>query len=124
MRYFENNKLDLGLMLQLEYWIEESLRSFDEQGALSLIGYLNSNLDASNLYLYQYMRSINADYFVLQGGKTAFRKLPAIFRRSASGTEEYRSYHSFLMSEAQKLRCEISELEIDDDHIDYDKLTW
>ncbi|SDD66769.1 DUF6904 family protein [Pedobacter soli] len=124
MRYFENNKMDLGLLLQIEYWIEESLRSFDAQGALSLIGYLNSNVDAANPYLYQYMRSINADYFALRGGKTAFRQLSKLFRRAAAGTDDYQAYHSFLTIEAQRLKCGIEELELSDDDLDYDKLIW
>ncbi|WP_449435120.1 DUF6904 family protein [Pedobacter steynii] len=124
MRFFESNKLDLGVMLQLEYWLEEAMRSFDPQGATRLIGYLSGGIEAANPYLYQFMRSINADFFELRGGKTAFRKLGQLFKRAVYGTEEYHNHNAFLMVEAHKLECEIGELELSDDHIDYDKLIW
>lgn len=124
MRFFESTKLDLGLMLQLEYWLEESMRSFDAVGASSLVSYVSGGIEDGNPYLYQFMRSINADYFELRGGKTAFRKLKEMLKRAVYGTKEYHDYNAFLILEAQELKCEINELELSDDHIDYDKLAW
>lgn len=124
MRFFESNKMDLGLMLQLEYWIEESLKNYDSLGATSLIAHLSGGIEAGNPYLYQFMRSINADYFELRGGKTAFRKLSSMLKRAVYGSQEYHNYNAFLILEAQRLDCEISDLELSDDHIDYDKLSW
>lgn len=124
MRFFESNKMDLGLMLQLEYWLEESLRNFDQLGGAALIAYLNGGIEQGNAYLYQFMRSINADHFELRGGKTAFRQLGKLLKRAVYGTDEYRSYNTFLILESQKLKCEIADLELSDDHIDYDRLTW
>lgn len=48
----------------------------------------------------QFMRNINADYLELGGGKTAFRKL----------------------LEAQRLNCDITDLELSNDNIDYEKI--
>jgi hypothetical protein len=124
MRHFESNKLDLGLLLQLEYWLEESMRSYDAVGASTVLPYVNGGIEQGNPYLYQFMRTINADYFQLKGGKTAFRKLGQLLRKAVYGTEEYRKYNAELIIDAQNLGCEITELEISDDQIDYDKLTW
>jgi len=124
MRFFESTKLDLGLMLQIEYWLEDAMQNFDPEGSKSIITYLSGGIEQSNPYLYQFMRSINADYFELRGGKKAFRNLAELLRRAVYGTEEYKTYNIYLKSEAEKLKCEIGDLELSDDHIDYDKLTW
>ena len=39
-------------------------------------------------------------------------------------SEDYRKYLDFLTQEAVSLKCDISELEINDDTFDYDKVKW
>ncbi len=39
-------------------------------------------------------------------------------------TDEYNSYHAHLVLEAQRLNCEITDLELSDDYIDYEKIKW
>lgn len=124
MRFFSINKLDNGIMLQLEYWLEESLQHFDPESSAPLIAYLNGGIDQGNAYLYQFMRSINADFFKLGGGKEAFKKLDALLQRAVKGTEEYKMYNLFLVEEARRLGGKITELELMDDDIDYDGLAW
>ena len=65
------------------------------------------------------MRSINFEYFLLGGGKKAFRKLPDLLKRGIYYTDEYKAHKSFLTNEAKRLNCVINDLEIDDDNIDY-----
>lgn len=124
MRYLESDKYDLGIFLILEHEAEFAMRKFDEQGARQMWPYISDGIYMSNEYLYQYMRSINAEYFEMSGGKMAFRKLPNLFRRAVFGTAEYDQYKAFLTIEAQRLGCEINNLELSDDHIDYDKIKW
>jgi hypothetical protein len=124
MRFFESNKMDLGLMLQLEYWLEDALNNYDKLGATALIPYLNGGIEQGNPYIYQFMRSINAEHFQLKWGKTSFRKLGQLLRKAVYGTEEYRKYHTELIIDAQQLGCKINELEINDDHIDYSDNIW
>ncbi len=95
MRFFESNKLDLAIVLQLEYWIENSIRNFDEIGARQLQGYVSDGIYQGNPYTYQFMRSINADYFELGGGKSAFRKLPKLLGRAVYATQEFNDYNAF-----------------------------
>ena len=124
MRFFENDKFDLAIMLQLEYWTERAMRDFDEIGARNLKHYIADGTYQGNPYAYQYMRSINAEYFELGGGKTAFRKLSKLLRRAVYATDEYNSYHAHLVLEAQRLACEITDLELSDENIDYEKIKW
>lgn len=52
MRIVESNKFDLAIMLQLEYWLERAMDSFDEIGARDLKPYIGSGIYQSipNLY--------------------------------------------------------------------------
>ena len=124
MRYLQSDKYDLAIFLQLEHELETAMENFDDTGASQLKHFICDGIYMGNECLYQYMRSINADYFELRGGKTSFRKLPALLKRSVYGTPEYNDYRAFLVTEALRLKCEISELELSDEHIDYDKIKW
>jgi hypothetical protein len=123
MRFFESNKFDLSVFLQLEFWLEKSMNDFDTEGAIKLLPFIDDAIYAANEYLYQYMLSINAEYFSLGGGKKAFRQLPTLLNRSVYGTTEYNAYLRFLTKEAERLKCEVSDLEISDDNIDYE-IKW
>ncbi|KGO93631.1 DUF6904 family protein [Flavobacterium subsaxonicum] len=124
MRYQENSKLDIAVVLQIEYWLEEAMNKYDTVGANSLIPYITEGITSANPYSYQFMRAINAEYFQLRGGKNAFRKLPRLLRRANIFSDEYKEYMNFLTTEALRLNCEISNLELMDDDIDYDTIKW
>lgn len=124
MSFLESNKFDLGTMLQFEYWMEMALVSFDEVTGSELKHYIDDGIQRGNPYLYQYMRSINADYFELGGGKSAFKKLSNLLKKGVYPTDEYNKYKAFLVSESKRLNCSISDLELSDDHIKYDKIKW
>jgi hypothetical protein len=70
------------------------------------------------------MRSINLDYYLLGGGKEAFRKLPSLLRKGVSHSNEYKAYQKFLEREAKRLNCKATDLEINDGEIDYEKIKW
>jgi REP element-mobilizing transposase RayT len=57
---------------------------------------------------------------VLGGGKSSFRKLPELLKRGIFYTDEYKEYESFLKKETERLKCNINDMEIDDDDIYYD----
>lgn len=124
MRFHETNKLHIATILQVEFWLEKAMNSYDETGAKELIGFIDDGLYGANDYIYQYMRSINLDYFLLGGGKRAFRQLPKLLTRGIFYTSEYKEYESYLEKEALRLKCEITDLEINDDHIDYENMKW
>jgi len=124
MRFYETNKFDISTILQIEFWLEKAMNSYDEVGAKELIGFIDDGLYGANELIYQYMRSINLDYFLLDGGKRAFRQLPKLLERGVFYTTEYKEYASFLEKEAARLNCEITDLEINDDHIDYESMKW
>lgn len=124
MIYMETNKFDISQILLIEFWLEEAMYSYDEIGAKNLTGFIEDGLYGGNNYIYQSMRSINLDFFLLGGGKRAFRKLPMLLKRGVYFTEEYREYQKFLESEALKFNCDISDLELSDDNFDYENLKW
>lgn len=124
MRYIENNKMDLSIMLQLEYWLENAMNKYDKIGASKLSYFISDGIYSGNIYLYQFMRSINADYFILNGEKKGFRKLPELLMRSVIFSDEYKSYTMNLESEAKRLNCETESLDIDDEEIDYENIKW
>jgi len=124
MRYSETNKFDISQILLVEFWLEKAMYSYDEAGAASLKGYIEDGLYGGNTHIYQYMRSINLDFFLLGGGKKAFRKLPDLLKRGVYYSNEYKDYEKFLNAEAKRLDCEISDLELSDDDFNYEGLKW
>lgn len=124
MRYGETNKFDISQILLIEFWLEKAMNNYDQIGAKNLIGFIEDGLYGGNQHIYQCMRSINLDFFILGGGKRAFRKLPDLLKRAVYYTDEYNDYLKFLKDEARKLNCEISELEISDDVFDYENVRW
>lgn len=124
MRYSETTKYDISIFLQIEFWLEKAMNSYDKIGAEKLIDFIDNGIYGANDHIYQFMRSINLDYFLLGGGKMAFRKLPELLKRGILNTDDYKEYQTFLEKESERLNCEISAIEISDDHIDYQKLKW
>ena len=123
MRFYEANKFDISMILQIEFWLEKAMNSYDEIGAKNLIGFIDDGLYGANSYIYHFMRSINQDVFMLGGGKRAFRKISDLLKRGIYFTNEYKEYEAFLKKEAERLNCEINEMEINDDDINYE-IEW
>ncbi|GAB2993827.1 hypothetical protein GCM10027284_08750 [Cyclobacterium sediminis] len=123
MRFYEKSKFDIATILLLEFWTEKAMNTYDEVGAKKLKKFIDDGIYSGNEYIYQFMRSINIDYIKLGGGKLNFRKLPELLNRGVSHSEEYKDYTNFLESEAKGMRCEIADLELIDDHINYE-IEW
>ncbi|NOQ72987.1 MAG: hypothetical protein GQ574_13340 [Crocinitomix sp.] len=124
MRFHETNKFDISIQLQLEFWLEKAMNQYDEVGARDLANFVNDALYGSNNLIYNYMRSINVDYISLGGGKRAFRTLPNLLKRGVYYTDEYKEYENFLKLESERLNCGGTNMEINDDHIDYENIKW
>lgn len=124
MKYYQTDKLDVSVFLQLEYWIEKSMGDFDTEVAKKLMPFLNGGLYSGNPALYQYMRRINLEYAMLGGGKKAFKQLPALMMRGVLNTPEYTEYMNDLEADAKRLGGKVSDLEIIDDDFDYNGLKW
>jgi hypothetical protein len=124
MSFAESNKYDLSLFLQMEFWLENSMKSFDPVTSNKLIPFIDGGIYAANECLYQFMRSINAEYFVLGGGKSNFKKLPSLLERAILFSAEYKSYMSHLIKEGKRLKCEPEKLDLSDDDIQYGKIEW
>ncbi|MGJ7030868.1 DUF6904 family protein [Niabella hirudinis] len=124
MRYSPTDKEDIGQILLLEYWLEKAMFDYDAVGAQQLSGFIEDGLYGGNPHIYQYMRRITYDFFVLGGGKMAFRKLPQLLKKGIFFSESYKEYEAFLKKEAQRLNCDSSELELGDDNFDYDSIKW
>lgn len=124
MRYRETNKYDMSQILLIEFWLEEAMNSYDSVGARNLLGFIEDGLYGGNDYIYQCMRIVNLDFFLLGGGKKAFRKLPELLRRGVYYTQEYIDYQQFLEKEAKRLNCKPSEIELNDDDFNYDAVKW
>lgn len=124
MGYTESTKRDISMILQLDYWLEKSMRDFDDVGARRLVDFIDNGLYGGNEYIYHYMRSINADFIKLGGGKRAFRKLPELLKKGAFFSDEYHAYKSFLEQEAKRLECNVNEMDINDEDVPYDRIKW
>jgi hypothetical protein len=124
MQFHETNKFDVAQILLIEFWLEKAMRKFDAATSTNLIGFIEGGLHGANNYIYQYMRSINLDYYLLGGGKQAFKKLPELLRRGIFHTNEYNEYEKYLHEEAKRLSCDIADLELSDDDVDYEKIRW
>lgn len=123
-KFIDVNKFDASIFLQLEWWLSRAMYSYDEIGASTLIKFIDGAIYGANEYLYQYMRIINIEYFLLKGGKKSFRKLPELLKRGIFGTVEYNAYKISLEADAKKYSCKPGELEIYDDKFDYDAIKW
>lgn len=124
MRFVESDRENLSVFLHLEQSLEQAMNTFDKVGAKLLVPFIEGGIFAGNEYIYQYMRSINTDYFILGGGKKAFRMLPELLNRSILNTEDYVDYLNYLKDEAKRLKCGISDLELDDEDIPYEDMVW
>lgn len=124
MRFVESNRYDLGVFLQLEHELQKCMMEFDGQGAIGLQHFISGAIYGDNEYLYHYMRSINADFIALGGGKTAFRQLSKLMKKASFGSQEYDNYRTFLLTQAHINKCEVDDLELSDDHIDYENIKW
>lgn len=120
MQFSEVSKLALSKILELEFWLEEAMKEYDPVGALRLAMFTQNVLYGGNPYIFQYMRSIDNEFMMLGGGKRAFRKLPELLKKGIALTDEYLEYEEFLIKEAKRLGCNISQLELNDDDVDYD----
>jgi hypothetical protein len=124
MRYYETNKLDISHLLLIEFWLENAMKNYDEATATILAYFIEDGLYGANKYIYQYMRCINLDFLLLGGGKAAFRKLPELLRKGIFYSNEYNEYEKYLKDEAKRLNCEVTDLELDDNNFDYEKIKW
>lgn len=124
MRYSETSKFDIAMILQIEYWLEKAMNNYDEIGARNLVGFIEDGLYGANEFIYHYMRSINLDYFLLGGGKRAFRQLPDLLKRGVFFSDEYKSYKTILENDAKRFGCEINDMDINDDRFDYQNIKW
>ncbi|WP_034892598.1 DUF6904 family protein [Gillisia sp. Hel_I_29] len=124
MKYFETNKFDLSIFLQIEFWLEKAMNQFDSKGAANLKPYISDSIYSANEYIYLFMRRINIEYLQMGGGKKAFRELPVLMKKAVFYNREYDEYSKQLKEDADLLGCKISELEINDEHMDYENLKW
>ncbi|MBW3467498.1 DUF6904 family protein [Arthrospiribacter ruber] len=113
------NKLLDGIMLQIEYWTEKSLESFDIKTGKMLIPFVGNTLFGGNPYIYYYMRLVNADYFALGGGKNGFNQLPKLLASGVKGTELFKSIKRSLLKSAKEFQCDPLEIELDEDESIY-----
>lgn len=124
MGFYETNKFDISMILQIEFWLEKAMYEFDKIGARNLVGFIDNNVYGGNDNIYHFMRIINLEWLQLGGGKRAFRKLPELLKRGIFYTDEYKEYQAFLEKESKRLNCRIIDIEFDDDHINYENLKW
>lgn len=117
------NKLDLAFFYSLEYWVESALEGYDAVSAEKIKPYLNGAIYGNNPYLYQFMRSINLDFFLLKGGKQAFKKLPNLLKASAYGTQEFEELNRHLENEAKQLGCRVEDIDFDEENEIYE-IVW
>ncbi len=111
MRYSPTDKEDIAQILLLEYQLEKAMFDYDNVGARQLRGFIEDGLYGANPHIYQYMRSITCEFFMLGGGKTAFRKLPQLLRKGIFMSEPYKTYEQSLKNDAKRLNCDSTDLE-------------
>lgn len=124
MLYYPTDKQDIAQIMLLEYWLENAMFSYDTVGARQLSGFIEDGLHGANPHIYQYMRSITYEFFMLGGGKTAFRKLPQLLKKGIFFSEPYKAYEQHLRSEAKRLNCDSTDLELGDDDFEYEDVLW
>lgn len=117
-------KIDKSMFLLIEYWLERAMFEYDPKGAKTLVKYIEGTLFGDNQCIYQFMRSINMEYFKQRASKTLFRRLPDMLKRGVYGTDDFFEFEAYLDKSAQKIGCEKHELEFDDKHVDYEHKEW
>lgn len=105
-------------MLQIEYWTEKSLESYDPKVGKLILTFVGEKLDGGNPYVYYYMRVINAEFFSLKGGKRGFKELPELLISGIKGTPSFNAVKKRLNQSAKKFGCSPLEIDlIEDDSI-------
>ena len=123
MSMTETTKLDVGVMFQLEYWVEKSMNEYDPKGAISMQPFLNGAIYQGYDQLYWLMRHINRQFFELGGGKLSFRKLEDLMKISVAFSPAYEEFVNFLHIQAKESQCRIEDLEFDEDETVYE-IEW
>lgn len=119
----QTNKADIAMILLIEYWVEKAMKDYDPIGAIALLPYFDDAIYAGNEYLYLYMRHINLRFFEMKGGKISFRKLGDLMRTAVYSSDEYKELLNFLRSEAKNHKCQIQDMELNDDNEIYE-IEW
>src|SRR5690606_3038878 len=117
------DKLDLAVFYSLEHWVENAMEAYDSSAADRVKPYLNGAIYGANPCLYQFMRRISLDYFLLRGGKRAFRKLPHLLRMAMYGTVEYNGFNKYLEQEAQRIESKPDSIDFDEENEIYN-IAW
>nr|WP_235280432.1 hypothetical protein [Myroides profundi] len=104
--------------------MEKTMYEFDSKTAFELKDFITGRIDTSNDCLYIYMRKINLEYFLLNGGKKAFKTLPGLLEKACYGTLGYNLYRKELERDAKRLNTNARRLELNDDDFDYENVKW
>lgn len=118
------SKFELSIIFQIEHWLKKAMYSYDVKGAALLEPFIDDGLHGGNPYIYHYMRQVNMNYYLLGGGKRSFRQLPELLKTGVLYTDSFKSFQAELEAHAKRLGCRVNDLEIHDDHIDYDSIKW
>lgn len=80
-RYIEVDKRDLANLILLEYWSEQSMLQYDQQGASMLKYFINARIDVSDELVYHIYQAVWHDFMTLPTGKQRFRKIPELISK-------------------------------------------
>ena len=117
------NKLLEGFLLQIEYWTEKSLESYDPKIGKLVLPFVGEKIDGGNPYIYYYMRVINADFFSLKGGKRGFKELPELLISGIKGTPSFNAIKKSLNKSAKKFGYSPLEIDLVEDDSVYE-IKW
>ncbi|MDO9553305.1 hypothetical protein [Rhodonellum sp.] len=120
---YPKNKLLEGILLQMEYWVETALVSFDKKVGMLMQTFIGQSIDGANPFIYYYMRRINAEFFGLKGGKKGFKDLPELVSWGIKGTKGYNLLKIEIIKSAIKIGCDPIELDLDEDQNIY-SIQW
>lgn len=112
------NEADLANMHLLEYWGKRALFAYDEKGASYLNKYIEIGVQTDE-YVYLIHQQLVIQYYKQKPTVTRFRNIPQQLNLLYGIGKEKTEFENHLKKEAEKLNCEISELDTQYDDVDF-----
>ncbi len=119
MHFVIMNEADIANIRLLEYWGKQAMLAFDEKGATRLNRYIEIGiLNDDNLFLFH--QQLVCQYYRTKPTVTRFIRIPELLNQLYGASRDRILLENQIKKDAEKLNCDISELETVYDDVDFE----
>lgn len=113
--YIQTDKEEQANLYMLEYIIEKALFDYDPEGANDIKHLIAQGIKTTNKYVFIIYQTLHVKFVTEKPGKKRFRSIPLfIMNHFAEWRHEYKDIIHSLEVSAKEQKCEVADLELDD----------